>query len=718
MKPLSGKRLAADIPLLCSNRFSVLTPLEDELPSYSCDLSTAVPRNKFLSSSMNVLGGGEAVLLSKLSIMERRGGGMDDGWKTVNLLDREYLSPCPFTYNVAEQCRFLGVEPGSLRPYDFDSAVRGSVQNLGANPGPTFKALGFDRKRESVALAMDMAREVVDKSSTEPVLGYLKPRYALAGRTKLAESEKFRVKSETLQPFGRAVFMGDQHEALVAARFAVPLLEHLHCEMKVITNGFNKFGDDPKKICDRLSAHNVFINGDFSQFDINCGPKLMARAFDVLRAAFGAIRFSDTQDDRLFDWLEDEIIRSDIVLYTGKVVRKNGGVPSGSGLTALLDSIINAIMWQEILYRAGVSEFALFVHGDDNLVGLTVPKNAFGRREWATNFLYHASRNFLELYDHKLSVEKTTVGTTLYVGFARPRVPCDTQDHSRAVIGRYRKALAAEKGAPLTFSEKFEVLETEPIGPAPGATHRWTYVFNGRAKFLSHYFKRDSSSEAVMCVRPTAEVVANLLYPEGRVRNLKDHLDRLVAAWVENMGNHHVTNRIMHYLYDAMVLEKEGCLKKPPRHHVARRAWYRKVDRVVDLLDEDAEFFTFYRKFEEQARRAHSAAFGGMYASWVAVRALRRGRLRLTIGGPLARDPGPGEYAQLFEKRGFVENLGLLGFNLWAARNLRVEVLNRALAIMAHPVLDYTAGGPLSLKRSILQLRSDYGGDFCHDETN
>jgi len=672
----------------------------------------AEKKNPFLASTMQVLGGGEARHYEKLRSFERRGGAVDDGYKTLKLLDRVYSSPCPFTFPVAEQAAYIGLTPGCVSPLDSWSALSSMSHNLDANPGPNFKALGFNKKRDSMAVAVEIADLVVEKARSESVIGYLKPRYSLAGRTKLSEKDKFRQKALLGRPFGRAVFMADQHEALIACRYSGPLLDYFLDNFGVVTNGFNKFGDHPTKITDSLEKFDVYVNGDMGAFDVNTSDKLIARSFDVLRHAFSIPRDSGSVDDRLLEWLEDEIIYSEIVLPTGRVIRKHGGIPSGSGLTALLGSIINAMMWQEVLYRLGVGDHSLRVHGDDNLVGLRCAGSHYSRREWGQEMVRKAARLFNDLYGHELSEDKTTVGTNLFVSFAQPRVPAGTNDHSSRVIMSYRSSLRNELGRPLTFDEQFIVLDEEPIGPAPGMTHRWTYVFKGRAKFLSHYFKKDPTSGSTMCVRPTGEVISNLLHPEGRVRHLGDHIERLKSALVENMGNHHVTNHVMHYMYDAFILQKAGHWRRPPNKPIPRRAWYRKIDYQVDLLTEDDEFFRFWRKFEHEARKAHTAVFGGRYADWGEVRALRRGRQRFTIGGPMSRDPGLADYSVNIENPEFVKNLGALGFNLWAVRPLRLEVANRVEAMIRMSDRDMTAEEPLRLMYAINKLREMYAGDF------
>lgn len=705
---VSPPALREDLSYLSVNKFQVLKTLEDEYPIAPERVSVSIAHNRFLASTMKVLGGGESQLLAKLQSSERRGGGTDDGWKYVQLMDREYTAPSLYELPVAEQARRLGITRGCLVPRTFWEAAATATQNLDANPGPTFKALGFNKKRESLALAMDVAREVVETANSRPIVGYLRPRYGIAGRSKLSEKSKFREKAELMQPFGRAVFMADQHEALVANRYAGGLLEYLHDEFKVIVNGFNKFGEDPTKITSRLKQMGVYINSDLSQFDMHCCPRQMKRAFDIIRYAYDVDRFSDTQDDRILDWLEDELIFSEIVLPTGRVIKKRGGVPTGSGLTALVDSIINSLMWFEVLWEMKIPHYQLFVQGDDNLLGLQVKGSHKTRHEYGEMIVRKAAIKLLDRFGQIMSPEKTTVATNLFVRYAQPRVSENIQDHSRKKIREYQRAKSLELGRKLTFDEKFILMEDEPVGPAPGATHRWTYVFDGCAKFLSHFFKVDPTSGSTMCVRPTFEVINNLLHPEGRIRNIDDHIERLSAAFVENMGNHHVTNHIMHYLYDAWIMRNDHCYKRPPVVYNPRRAWYRHIDEQIDLMTHDLDFLDYWRGFERRARKAHTSVFGGRYAEWGAIRALRRGKTRYKVGGPLSRYPTHADIAVNFANQEFVNALGLFGFNLWANPSIRTELLNRALTCIDRPVLELTSGVALSLNDAIKSWRVDY----------
>jgi hypothetical protein len=704
---------------LSQNPFSVLAyENEEEYSPYDLDVSIPRPSNTFLQSSMKKLGGGETRLLEKLHDYERRGGGIDDVWKSLHKLDKRPLT-IMWQTSIADCVKWLGGSYGCLEPPTFNDSPFLMDQNLSANPGPTFCELGFKKKKESLCLAWDLAKKVWDKAEEGPVVGYLKPRYSIAGRSKVALKTSFQAKAEAGRKFGRSIWMADQHEPLIAGAFSAPALTYFHDNFNVVVNGFNKFSLDPTRIVEKLKPFNLFINADFSDFDDNLGPGQFTRAFDILRYMYGVERGSESVQDRLLDWLEDEISDSLVVTPTGKVVHTAQGMPSGTGLTAILDSLVNAAMWFEFISVKKLENSQIFIQGDDNLLGCHAPRDSQGRgaREWGERLLKKAALFFEHRFGAQLNPFKSVVGNLVEVGYAQPRVPEEIADKSSSAIAYYRSEMAKELGRKPNFSEKFVVLDREPIGPAPGLTHRWTYLFSGRVPFLSHYFKRDNSSpdERYLTVRPTAEVVSNLLYPEGSCKTLDDHIARLQSAVVENMGNHHVVNRVMHYYYDAWILKNAGLisakdvkLAKFDKWLNTHRAWYRKVDRNVDLLLEDQQFAVAWHSFLDGARKAHQSVFGPAYTDWGRIRALRRGHQRYGLGLTLNRHITAADYSTTLHNPSVRESLGELGLGIWANPRLRDELGSSLITILEEPHFSRAAPQVVYFKTKLYRLRTQF----------
>jgi hypothetical protein len=586
-------------------------------------------------------------MLDKLQELERRGGGIDDMWKYVHLSDRHFVDSRPFELSDDDIVRRLGASPGIVSPVSLETARTAMKQNFAANPGPTFKALGFKNKREGAAVAWDLAGHIINVSKEKSVIGLFTPRYALAGRTKLAKKSRFVEKQLAGEPFGRAVWMADQHEQIMCGRFVQPLLEYFHSTMSVVCLGLNKFSDDPSRVAKSLERFNCFINGDFSSFDLNTSPRLIARAFSVIRILMGLEKFGVDSDSRCMDWIENQFINTPVVLPTGRAVLVPGGIPSGSGMTSIIGTIVNAIVWMESLHSLGIEDYELKTSGDDNYLGINVSAPSPEGRVRRGKTLCSSLSAVMAEFGQELSVDKTKVGAYLYAGYSQPLAPELILDGSSRVLNEFWQNKERLLGRKLMFVEKYRILQDEPIGPAPGTTHRWNYLFHLRAPFLSHYFKKDRSQlggGAVMFIRPTAEVIENLVYPEHRVKTLNEHLDRLQCALAENLGNHHVVNRIMHYTYDSFLLEEAGVSRYQDimrlQNHPAfeKRAWYRREKKVIDLLYSDLDFSEYWERFLRSAKVLHSAIFGERYSDWGTLRAVRRGKVLqsggIGLGGP------------------------------------------------------------------------------------
>lgn len=643
------RMLRREVIALSENPFSHLEMVEvDDYPeTLGNSVSVSIPNNTFLRSAMQKLGGGEQRMLSQLDIYERRGGGLEDGLKIVRLHDRAWKEPV-FTHPASEMVDILGIKNMSHVPLE---VARSTVKhNLDANPGPTYKALGFQSKRESVGVAWDVARAIYEAALSGPVVNTYVPRYALSGRSKLDEKTKFSEKLMEGKSLGRAVWMADQHEQYVGAIFSQPLTERFIDGGSPIQIGFNKFGQSPERVCAELSKYNTYINVDFSKFDQTVSPGHIKYVFDIVRHAFNLDPSGQGQGSRILDWIEDEFTNTRLVLPTGRVVLVRGGVPSGSCLTAIIDSMVaTVVLWQVLTHLK--FKFALFVQGDDAIIGINCDGNDHDRTISGRKIAADIADLVSIWHGLKMNADKCDVSTRLFVGIAQPKLDRPIRDASTAAVREYRNAERERLGRPLRMNEKFTFLKEEPVGPAPGHTHRWTYLFAGRAKFLSHYFKEGRNG--VEMVRPTSEVVVRLLCPENRVKNIDDHFMRLASTLAEHLGNHHVTNRIMHYAYDAYLLKKAGIYTAKDMQSkrlysdrfdqslVQKRAWYRKVDYVVDLLESDQDFKQMWQKLFETAVYLHGQTYGMANVDWSLVRALRRGKPTMKGTGSTFGAPTP-----------------------------------------------------------------------------
>jgi len=106
---------------------------------------------------------------------------------------------------------------------------------------------------------------------------------------------------------------------------------------------------------------------DFSAFDSSIHPKIIARAFLVLKTHFAEV--NELEWDRMVHYF----IHTPIIMPDGQVYVAHQGVPSGSYWTQMVDSIVNYFAVQYATLRlTGSTVFndKLLVLGDDGLLGL------------------------------------------------------------------------------------------------------------------------------------------------------------------------------------------------------------------------------------------------------------------------------------------------------------------------------------------------------------
>jgi hypothetical protein len=110
---------------------------------------------------------------------------------------------------------------------------------------------------------------------------------------------------------------------------------------------------------------------DISKLDTSVGPDYIDWAFDMIKGwfDFGYTVSSDTRNSNVFDFLHYYFKRTPILLPSGQLVKKIGGVPSGSGFTQLVDTLVTLLMSVFSMLRMGYSESdivgKMFAVGDD-----------------------------------------------------------------------------------------------------------------------------------------------------------------------------------------------------------------------------------------------------------------------------------------------------------------------------------------------------------------
>jgi len=107
----------------------------------------------------------------------------------------------------------------------------------------------------------------------------------------------------------------------------------------------------------------TFLNTDVSGWDSMRCRFLLRDVFSrVLRPN---INFENDWEERMFEHLEHDFIFSTLALPNGVIIQKDSGVPSGSFLTLLINSIANSIFVTSLLEYLGVQFYHKKVLGDD-----------------------------------------------------------------------------------------------------------------------------------------------------------------------------------------------------------------------------------------------------------------------------------------------------------------------------------------------------------------
>jgi len=163
-------------------------------------------------------------------------------------------------------------------------------------------------------------------------------------------------------------------------RLALPLLRllslfPLQSECAV---GINPFSDEWTQLhnyisFERTCENNVFA-GDYSKWDLNLSPDLIAMAFQILIEMAKEIPSYSECDILCLQGLATDTLYY-LTHYNGTLIEMCGGVPSGHNLTAHINSICNSLLIRMCYFSLGGSpNFRSIVHlityGDDFMAGV------------------------------------------------------------------------------------------------------------------------------------------------------------------------------------------------------------------------------------------------------------------------------------------------------------------------------------------------------------
>lgn len=113
------------------------------------------------------------------------------------------------------------------------------------------------------------------------------------------------------------------------------------------------------------TAENDILSVDFSGFDASVNEILIHRVFDIIRNWFS------TREIRLIDYVENVFLTTGLLTPEGILVDRHGGVPSGSGLTNLIDSLVQLLAFHYFASLRRNEVMISTVQGDDGVYSFT-----------------------------------------------------------------------------------------------------------------------------------------------------------------------------------------------------------------------------------------------------------------------------------------------------------------------------------------------------------
>lgn len=124
---------------------------------------------------------------------------------------------------------------------------------------------------------------------------------------------------------------------------------------------------------DRFIDSKTILEGDWKDFDSTISEELMVLAFQVIRMAFPA----NPTVDHFFNYFASGFVHKNIVTPGGFVYKVSKGIPSGSCWTSLIGSIVNWIVWVDVITNypgfkkrnISVEDVVFTLCGDDFLLG-------------------------------------------------------------------------------------------------------------------------------------------------------------------------------------------------------------------------------------------------------------------------------------------------------------------------------------------------------------
>jgi hypothetical protein len=160
-------------------------------------------------------------------------------------------------------------------------------------------------------------------------------------------------------PKQRVVWMFPHSTTLIESTFLYPVLNILNQSSSFAGWRTSDYVD--AAITDMMKTGLPLISFDASSFDSTISKELIERVYSCLRLWF------QPEYSKLLTWMEDQFKATGIITPKGIMNGREGAVPSGSGLTNLVDSLVNVMLYYYVGFAldAGPKSQLVTVLGDD-----------------------------------------------------------------------------------------------------------------------------------------------------------------------------------------------------------------------------------------------------------------------------------------------------------------------------------------------------------------
>jgi hypothetical protein len=206
------------------------------------------------------------------------------------------------------------------------------------------------KKYEVQEKALNKSKWMVDRIENGNKVHYIPCVLALRGHL----SPEFENKS-------RCVWVMPYESVIIEASIFFNIYDKLKREESVIPfitgrNALNRFWSYINEVS------GYFVSVDVSSWDASLSDWIMSDAFDMVKRV---IQLKE-KEDLVFDWVKYNLIQSRFMLPSGLVFSTEGGMPSGSYLTLLMNSICNWVVQRCCLVYCKIEYYKQSILGDDN----------------------------------------------------------------------------------------------------------------------------------------------------------------------------------------------------------------------------------------------------------------------------------------------------------------------------------------------------------------